>query len=137
MSTQALNRLHMHASVAKQDFAGQDLTMVRPRQLWFSYCSFVGADFRHARLDGCHFKFCDFRGANLRAASLRGVGFAGCDLRAADLSGSDLTGSRLSAVNTGMPPYGRTDVTDAIFAGAMLRDLECIQVIGWSGQSTS
>ncbi|WP_433222990.1 pentapeptide repeat-containing protein [Microtetraspora malaysiensis] len=125
-----LNSLPRYATVKQQVFDGQDLASLRPQQLWFVRCSFVGADLRHSALDGCFFKLCDLSMAHLRGASLRGVSLAGCNLRAADLRDTDLTAARFGSVNTGTPPHGLTDVTDAKFDNAITRDIKLDQVIG-------
>lgn len=120
-----------YAALRRESFDGADLASVCLRQLWFTRCSFRGADLRQATLDGCHFKLCDLREADLSGASLRGVSLAGCDLTGADLRGADLTGARLGRVLTGAPPYGLTDATAVELDGAVLRDLQLDQVIGW------
>jgi uncharacterized protein YjbI with pentapeptide repeats len=120
-----------NTALQRQSFDGADLASVRLHPLWFTRCSFREADLRHATLDGCHFKLCDLRGANLRGASLRGISFAGCDLTGADLRDTDLTGARFGLVRTGIPPHGLTDTTGVTLAGAVLRDVELDQVIGW------
>ena len=120
-----------YGHVQRQSFDGQDLTSVHLQQLWFTRCSFRRTDLRHATLNGCHLKLCDLRGVNLRGASLRGVSLAGCDLSDADLRETDLTGAQFGRVNTGIPPYGLTDVTGIRLDMAILRDLELDQVIGW------
>ncbi|MFF3672229.1 pentapeptide repeat-containing protein [Microtetraspora malaysiensis] len=127
---QLLNSLRLYTTVKQQVFDGQDLASLRPRQLWFVRCSFVGVDLRHSVLDGCSFKLCDLSMAHLRGASLRGVSLAGCNLRAADLRDTDLTAAQFSSVNTGTPPHGLTDVTDAKFDNAITRDMQLEQVIG-------
>jgi uncharacterized protein YjbI with pentapeptide repeats len=86
---------------------------------------------RHATLDGCHFKLCDLREVNLSGASMRGVIMAGCDLTGADLRAVDLTGARFGRVLTGAPPHGLTNATNMRLEGAVLRDLQLDQVIGW------
>jgi uncharacterized protein YjbI with pentapeptide repeats len=113
-------------------FDGADLVSVAPVQLRFRRCSFRGADLRRATLDGSSFALCDLVGANLRGASLRSARFTGCDLRRADLRDCDLTEAELSYQHTG-DDSGRTDVTGAQLADAVLTDLTVERVIGWPG----
>ncbi|MET9472444.1 pentapeptide repeat-containing protein [Streptomyces sp. NPDC002922] len=127
---QRLAALHSYAAVNGEDFTGQNLASARTSRLRFTRCSFIGADLRHATLDGCSFKLCDLSGADLRGASLRGISLAGCDLRGADLRDTDLAEARLGSVNTGIPPFGLTDVTGARFEGASLRNVQADGVIG-------
>jgi uncharacterized protein YjbI with pentapeptide repeats len=128
---QRLSAFRDYAVLNNEDFAGQNLVSLRVSRLRFSRCLFVGINLRHATLDGCWFKFCDLRGMDLRGASLRAVRFAGCDLRGADLRDSDLTDGRFESVNTGIPPFGLTDVTGIRFGGASLRNVQIDGVIGW------
>ncbi|GIE77451.1 hypothetical protein Aph02nite_34010 [Actinoplanes philippinensis] len=93
--------------------------------------SFAGLDLRHATLDRRFFKLCDFRGADLRGASLRGVSFGGCDLREADLRDTDLSYATFGPVRTHDPSFGRTDVTGALWQGAVLRGVTAEDVVGW------
>jgi uncharacterized protein YjbI with pentapeptide repeats len=130
---QGLASRRRYATVSRESFGSADLVTVRAQQLWFDRCSFRGADLRHATLDGCHFKLCDLRYADLRGASLRGAWFAGCDLRDTDLRDSDLTNAQFGRVLTGSAPHGLTDVSGARFEGAVLRDLQTKEVIGWCG----
>ncbi|WP_042377371.1 pentapeptide repeat-containing protein [Streptacidiphilus melanogenes] len=126
-----LAALPLYAGLNGEDFAGQDLTSVRPLQVRFTRCSFGGVDLRHATLDGCSFTFCDLSGADLRGASLRGARLSACDLRAADLRAEDLSYARIGRVNTGRPSYGLTDATGVRLDGALLRDVQLVDVIGW------
>lgn len=120
-----------HARIDGRNFAGADLTSVRPQTRWFDRCDFPGADLRLATFDLCIFRFCDFSRARLEGASLRGARFAGCDFTDADLRHSDLTDAEFSFVNTGKQ-NGLTDVTGALFAGAQLRGLVMDRVVGWT-----
>ena len=119
-----------YGTVADEVFDGADLASVRCPVLWLRHCSFRNADLRQATLNGCHFMFCDLRGADLSGASLRGASFSGCYLRGADLSNTDLSWARFGYLNTGTAA-GLTDVTGAIFDGAVVRRTEVRRVIGW------
>ncbi len=129
---QVLSSFSYVARDVGRNFDGQDLMSVRTQHLFFERRSLVGAVLQHATLDLCSFGRCDLRRADLRGASLRGASFSGCDLREANLRDADLTGACLSYVNTGAPPRGRTDVTDADFTNAILRDVVVERVIGWT-----
>jgi uncharacterized protein YjbI with pentapeptide repeats len=126
-----LASLRRYSTVQRESFDGGDLVSVRVQPLSFTRCSFRGADLRHATLDGCHFKLCDLREVKLSGASMRGVIMAGCDLTGADLRAVDLTGARFGRVLTGAPPHGLTNATNVRLEGAVLRDLQLDQVIGW------
>ncbi|MFF4540238.1 pentapeptide repeat-containing protein [Streptomyces aureus] len=126
---QRLVALQRYAALRRENFSGQDMVLVRPLEVRFTRCSFAGADLRHATLDGCSFTLCDLSGADLRGASLRGARLAGCDLRGADLRDADLTGA--GRVNTGQSAHGLTDITGARLGGAILRDVQHDDVIGW------
>ncbi|MCT9008052.1 pentapeptide repeat-containing protein [Streptomyces sp. NPDC054766] len=128
---QRLTALPYCTALSGEDFAGADLVSTRTSQLRFTRCSFKGADLRHAGLDGCSFMFCDLSRADLRGASLRGASLSGCDLRDADLRGADLTYATFGQVNTGRPPHGLTNITGARLDGAILRNVQHDDVIGW------
>jgi uncharacterized protein YjbI with pentapeptide repeats len=117
-----------------EDFTGQDLASARASGFRFTRCSFTGVDLRQATLDDCWFKFCDLNSADLRGASLRGARLAGCDLRCADLRCADLTDAKFGRVNTGRPPHGLTDVSGIRVNGAILRNVQLDDVIGWPSE---
>lgn len=139
--TTPLNARHRLATLPRyttlngEDFTGQVLASARPSELRFTRCSFAGVDLRQATLDGCSFKFCDLSGADLRGASLRGVWLSGCDLRDADLRDADLTEVEFGRVNSGRSPYGLTDVTGVRLKGAVLRNVQLDDVIGWPSEA--
>ncbi|MFD4976997.1 pentapeptide repeat-containing protein [Streptomyces sp. NPDC058424] len=130
-----LATLPRYTALNGEDFTGQALASARPSELRFTRCSFAGADLRQATLDGCSFTFCDLGGADLRGASLRGVSLSGCDLRDADLRDADLTEATFGSVNSGRPPHGLTNVTGIRLEGAILRDVQLDDVIGWPAEA--
>jgi uncharacterized protein YjbI with pentapeptide repeats len=134
---QRLAALPRYTALNGEDFTGQELASVRPSELRFTRCSFAGVDLRQATLDSCSFRLCDLRGADLRGASLRGAVLSGCDLRDADLRNADLTDAKFGGVNSGRPPLGLTNVTGIRIQGAILRNVQLDDVIGWPPEAST